>query len=287
MRRTIPILVILIGLLALWGCSKKNPTQATNKSQEQAFATESQTNAVRAFDFVGSFPAGLDSFEPGQPGSFNTPYPPDTLKWKGPIQNPHQPSPPNTWYRAHWDTTFQQSNTSVHDTVFVRFTPDIWGGGLPPVTQVDWEALVNVIVGGTSGTTTQTSLDDSASVRYSAGGSDKTDGGIRITGSVKANNSVISNFIYRFTWLNCTRTGWRKTDIPHTCSGNIGWTATSSYAFQTYTLSGSYSFSNGSCSEAPVMFNNTVFAKFWFTPDGNGYYTLLSEGWQTKHDFKW
>jgi predicted small lipoprotein YifL len=286
MRRTIPILVILIGLLALWGCSKKNPTQATNTPQEQAFASESQTNAVRATGFVGSFSGGLGS-TPGQPMPNGAPVffppsqtfnPPDSSWHKG--QNPHQP-PDTTWYWKRW--VFPDSLWTFTDTVYVKFTPDIWGSGLPPVTRVDWQGL---IYGVNSSSQTTTSLDESAWARYSTNPPDttKTDGGFKVVGSVKTGSTTVSSYTYQFDWTNCTRRGW--IGQPRTCSGTITWSATSSYAFRTYNLSGSYAFTNGS-GTGEAKLSNVKFADFHFNNNGTGYYTLLSESWLIQHPFFW
>ena len=288
MRRTIPILVILIGLLALWGCSKKNPTQATNKSQEQAFATESQTNAVRATGFVGSFSGGLGS-TPGQPKTDGSPTflpqsptlsPPDTSWHRG--QNPHQ-APDTNWYWRRW--VLPDSQWTFTDTVFVKFIPNIWDTAqhrpdTVKVTRVDWEGL---IYGVNSSSQTTTSLDESAWARYSTD-TTKTDGGFKVVGTVKTGSTTVSSYTYQFDWTNCTRTGW--SGQPRTCSGTITWSATSSYAFQTYNLNGSYTFTNGN-GTGEAKLSNVKFAEFHFNNNGTGYYTLLSESWQIQHPFFW
>ena len=288
MRRTIPILVILIGLLALWGCSKKNPTQATNKSQEQAFATESQTNAVRATGFVGSFSGGLGS-TPGQPKTDGSPTflpqsptlsPPDTSWHRG--QNPHQ-APDTNWYWRRW--VLPDSQWTFTDTVFVKFIPNIWDTAqhrpdTVKVTRVDWEGL---IYGVNSSSQTTTSLDESAWARYSTD-TTKTDGGFKVVGTVKTGSTTVSSYTYQFDWTNCTRTGWFGQ--PRTCSGTITWSATSSYAFKTYNLSGSYAFTNGT-GTGEAKLSNVKFADFHFNNNGTGYYTLLSESWQIQHPFFW
>ena len=288
MRRSLPFLILLIGLLPLWGCSKKNPTQATNKPQEQAFATESQTNAVRATGFVGSFSGGLGS-TPGQPKTDGSPTflpqsptlsPPDTSWHRG--QNPHQ-VPDTNWYWRRW--VLPDSQWTFTDTVFVKFIPNIWDTAqhrpdTVKVTRVDWEGL---IYGSnpTSGTTTN--LDESAWARYSTD-TTKTDGGFKVVGTVKTGSTTVSSYTYQFDWTNCTRTGW--IGQPRTCSGSITWSATSSYAFQNYSLSGSYTFTNGT-GTGEAKLSNVKFADFHFNNNGTGYYTLLSESWQIQHPFFW
>jgi hypothetical protein len=292
MRRTIPILVILIGLLALWGCSKKNPTQATNKSQEQAFATESQTNAVRATGFVGSFSGGLGSTpDTAKPFGGSVFFPPNQILgpdsvptgWTGPDTNPHQPSTPPYWYWRRW--VFPDSQWTFTDTVYVKFTPNIWDSlhARDTVTRVDWEGL---IYGVNSSSQTTTSLDESAWARYSTNPPDntKTDGGFKVVGTVKTGSTTVSSYTYQFDWTNCTRTGW--SGQPRTCSGTITWSATSSYAFQTYNLSGSYTFTNGT-GTGEAKLSTVKFADFHFNNNGTGYYTLLSESWQIQHPFFW
>ncbi len=302
MRRTIPILVILIGLLSLWGCSKKNPTQTgnLNQGQQAAFASEAQTYGVVATGFIGTFSDSLNNYAPGQPGTFNvqepmrSPVDSAPPGWRGPQTNLHQTNAGNTWYWNHWDTTYQQQNqtNTVHDTVYVKFNPNIWDTAqhrpdTVKIQRVDWQALVNLTVAA-SNATTETKLDETANVGYASDGTDpsRTDGNFKIVGSVKTNGVQVASFTYQFGWQNCTRKGWRMIEIPHTCSGIINWSATSSYAFQNYNLSGTYTFTNGS-GTGEVKYNNLVFAKFVFNPDGSGYYTLLSENWEKHHDFRW
>jgi len=307
MRRSFPILILLVGLVALWGCGKKSVTQATgnlNPTQESAFASEAQTNAALATGFVGGYSDGLGS-TPGQPKSngapvFFSPSPtlgPDTVPtgWTGPETNPHQPATPPYWYWKRWAGT--DTMGTFTDTVFVKFIPNLWDTAnhrpdTVKVTHVDWEGLIYWI--NTSGNTS-TSLDETASVGYSSGGADttKTDGAFKVVGSVKTGGTTISSYTYNFAWTNCTRTGWRG--VSRTCSGTITWDARSTYVAVAYDLKGSYTFTGGSpvVGTGEAQFKNlltgtyTTFANFTFNSDGSGYYTLLSENWKIPHSFWW
>jgi hypothetical protein len=304
MRRTIPILAILIGLLALWGCSKKSPTQNTgnlNQTQEQAFGSEAQSNAVRATGFVGSFEGGLgstpDTAKPFGGPAFLLPSQalgPDTVPtgWTGPGPNPHQSSTPPYWYYRRWAWT--DTFGTFNDTVYVKFTPNIWDSihARDTVIAVYWQGLIYWL---SQNNTTSTSLDESANVGYSSGGTDitKTDGAFKVVGSVKTGGTTISSYTYNFSWINCTRTGWRG--VSRTCSGTITWDARSTYVAVAYDLKGSYNFTGGSpvVGTGEAQFKNLLtgtyitFAKSTFNNNGTGYYTLLSENWQTPHSFWW
>lgn len=292
MRRTLPILILLVGLIALWGCSKKNPVQTgnLNQGQEAAFAKETGENAARVTGFVGSFENGLgstpDTAKPFGGPLFITPSPVDTppTGWLFVKRNPHQPTADTLWYRKSW--TWSDTMGTFNDTVYVMFTPDIWGTGLPPVTRVDWEGL---IYWANPSNNTSTSLDEAAWARYSSD-TLHTDGSFKVVGTVKAGGSTIASYTHTFGWTNCSRFGWVRT--PRTCSGTINWSATSTYVAVTYDLKGSYTFTNGS-GTGEAQFKNIVtgnyitFAKFTFNSNGSGYYTLLSENWQIPHPFFW
>lgn len=295
MRRTLPILILLVGLIALWGCSKKNPVQTgnLNQGQETAFAKESGENAGRVTGFVGSFQNGLgstpDTAKPFGGPAFFFPSPVDThpTGWLGPIPNPHQPPLDSVWYKRSW--TWTDTMGTFYDTVYVKFTPDIWGSGLPPVIHVDWQGLIDWT---NPASNTSTSLDETASVGYSSGGTDttKTDGSFKVKGTVKAGGTTIASYTHSFGDTNCTRTGWIVK--PRTCSGRITWSATSTYVAVTYDLKGFYTFTIGS-GTGEAQFKNIItgnyitFAKFTFNNMGDGFYTLLSENWQIPHLFFW
>ena len=303
MRRTLPILMLLVGLLVLWGCSKKSPIQNTgnlNQTQEQAFGSEAQSNTVRATGFVGSFERGLgstpDTLKPyGGPVFLpSQTMGPDTVPtgWTGPLINPHQSSTPPYWYYRRWALT--DTLGTFTDTVYVKFIPNIWDTAqhrpdTVKVTRVDWQGLIYWM--STNGTTS-TNLDESANVGYSVSGTDttKTDGAFKVVGSVKTGGTTISSYTYNFSWTNCTRTGWRG--VSRTCSGTINWDARSTYVAVAYDLKGSYTFTNGS-GTGEAQFKNLLtgtyitFAKSTFNNNGTGYYTLLSENWQIQHPFFW
>jgi hypothetical protein len=271
--------------LALWGCGKKSPTQTTpapNAGQEQSFASQVQAYGVVVIGFVASFKNGLDDFTPAPPTGFSRPQqwspllsPPDT-SWHGPGANPHQPGS-NTWYWNH----VEDHQLAMYDTTYVRFIPDIWGSDSgKPVTRVDWELLVNMFANNT-----QTNGDEAVWASYSSSGSDttRTDGNAKFTASTTYNN-VATSFNSQYTWINCTRHGWRT--WPRTCSGSFTWTATSSYGTQNFNLIGFFTFSGGS-GTGEANSNNVLFAKYVFNSDGTAYYTLFSENWQNPHLFQW
>jgi len=307
MRRTLPILMLLVGLLVLWGCSKKSPIQNTgnlNQTQEQAFGSEAQSNTVRATGFVGSFERGLGS-TPDTAKPFGGPvfFPPNHILgpdsappgWVGPRVNSHQPSTPPYWYSRGWAWT--DTFGTFNDTMYVKFIPNIWDTAqhrpdTVKVTRVDWEGLIFWL---SQNNTTTTSLDESANVGYSSGGADttKTDGAFKVAGSVKTGGTTISSYTYNFSWTNCTRTGWRG--VSRTCSGTINWDARSTYVAVAYDLKGSYNFTGGSpvVGTGEAQFKNLLtgtyitFAKSTFNNNGTGSYTLLSENWQIQHPFFW
>lgn len=290
MRRSIPILVLLVGLLALLGCSNKSTTapQTLNAAQEGAFASQAAQNGAIATGFAGSFSGGLDG-TPGKPKANGSPTffppsptfnPPDS-SWKGPYPNPHQPGD-STWYYEPW--IWQDTSGSFSDTVYVKFKPNKWGGDTGKVYRVDLEDLIHILAGSN-----KFNWDEAAWASYSNSGHDTTmtDGGVNITGSSTVNNST-SSFAYQFTWANCTRYGW--TGNPRTCSGTFSWSATSSYLTKNYNLTGSYTFTGnhpGQIGYGEAKFSNVTFAKFYFISDGSGYYTLLSNNWQTQYQFTW
>jgi hypothetical protein len=287
MRRSLPILILLVGLLVLWGCGKKsttNPTPTLTTGQQQAFASEAAAYTQVAAGFAGSAPTMLDGNAPTPPGLFSQPHqgpsilgsPPDTI-WHGPGPNPHQTGNGSNWYTAHWDTT---SPYAMHDTIYVQFTPDIWGSGNPPVTKVEWEVLFSSDMSGTL-----TKLDEAIWTKYASNGADttKTDGDVKISGSTTY-SSVTSTFTFDFAWINSTRTGWKTS--PRTCSGSFTWSSTQSYVNVNYNLTGSFTLTNGS-GTGEAKYNNVTFAKYTFNSDGSGYYTLLSDNWQTQYPFTW
>lgn len=286
MKRSIPMLFLLVGLLALLGCSKSSTTSPStnlNAAQEQSFGSQAAGFGVVATGMVSSFSGGLDGFVPSPPSGFSQPHQGSPVLGNPPSgwtkgQNPHQLGD-TTWYWASWVDTIQ---VTFHDTIYVKFTPDIWGNGQPPVTRVDLEFLLYTLSSGT-----KTNLDEAVWAKYSNNWPDTsmTNGGVKITGSSTYNNTT-SNFTYQFTWTNCTRTGWQRPPPNHTCSGTFSWSATSSYLTQNYNLAGSYTFTGGS-GTGVAQYSNVTFAKFVFNSDGTAYYTLLSEGWNTQHPFTW
>jgi len=303
MRRTLPIFILFVGLIAFWGCSKKNPVQSgnLNQGQEAAFAKETGENAGRVTAFVGSFENGLGS-TPDTAKPFGGPaflplgrtFGPDTVPtgWTGPGPNPHQSTTQPYWYSKRW--TWADTMGTFTDTVYVKFIPNIWDTAqrrpdTVKVSRMDWEGL---IYWTNPSSNTSTSLDESAWASYSASGVDttRTDGGFKVMGTVKVGGTTITNYTHTFGWTNCSRTGW--IGQPRTCNGTINWTAVSSYVMVNYELKGAYTFTNGS-GTGEAQFKNLLtggyvtFAKFTFSNNGAGYYTLLSEDWKIAHPFFW
>lgn len=252
LRTTLAILMV-VTVAALIGCSKKDsPTSAgtTDNSQYQSqvdgladVMTDSESGLLGT---VGQFSSGLGSFTPPTKGAKAPP------NWVGPTSHSdHYVTPAEAGW---WSLT----DTASHTVQWVRFTPDIWTTPGQNVTRVDYQYLLNMVVG-----TTTINYDISVYCTYgSIAGSDTTYTG----GEYASMTSGTQTTAWEFTWTDITDHGWASSPLPHTCSGTFTVTGTGGF-------SGTFAFTNGA-GTGTLSLNGSTIATYVFNANGTGTYSI-------------
>jgi hypothetical protein len=180
------------------------------------------------------------------------------LGWSGPFAYLDIPEGTDTlYYEYFWKVPLDSMGTIIDTMVWLAMPePDVWGGDTMP-----WVGLDTWIIGQTRNMiyfhTTFEILDTT-----------------RVAGMMKWNwEDTYYEYDYQVSQVNYSST------IDITTSANIG-------------LSAQFRIGNdgsGSETENFAAWNNTTFVRFEFFVRGSqeydGYYTLLSEGWNVRHYF--
>jgi len=268
-------LAVILSLALAFGCGKKDnpttPTNNTNTTAQQGYATQANGMNNLAIGFAGGFSSGLEGYHPGTtlsklglPGAYLAKADTAWHYYAGLHVNHFNASPGTSGW---W-------NFTVVDTplirAWVRFSPDSIWFPTPPinVTRVDWEYHM---------------VTDSGTAEYSAYVSENVDstldGGwfFGITGGASA-------VYWLYTFDNISTHGWD--DPTRDCHGTINFVLN---ANSVNLLEGQLVFVNGvgTIDNCWVKLSSTTIIKYSFLANGTGNYYLAGESFATAHPFTW
>jgi hypothetical protein len=260
------MLVVISALIVSAGCSKKDSPTSPPPQQNQLSAAQQPVVADMGQNMALSVDGNINTVQgymDGMPKSV-TKAPPSG--WYGPDGS--------GWYSWYYGGV----DTMVYTYKYlVRFTPDVWGGGTPPVTKVEWKWLYR-------DTTTYHFWYYASCENQSA--TDTT----HVKGIWEYHvSNVYGGYNLGYVWsMNYDNVSKASNDYSGHYTYNFSYPTYGTSGVVIVTLAGAFTFNADGTGTGTMSAGGTEIVRYTFyahDASPRGYYTLASENWGTQHPF--